>query len=869
MELLERDQHLALLEEHVRQAAAGNGRLVLVGGEAGVGKTSLVNAFCRTVADTSSVLRTSCDALSTPGPLGTLRDLAPALGLAVDQLSAEGEGRDRLFREALAAFAARPGTTVVIGEDAHWSDGASLELLRFLGRRIGDLRTLFVVTYRDDELGTSHPLRLVLGDLATAPTVHRITLSPLSKDAVQRLAEGSKRDPSALLRLTGGNPFLLTEALATPGLTVPSTVRDVVLARAARLSPEARSVLDVAAVIGSSIDVDLLLSVAGPVLDEADQCIDSGLLRATGDRLAFRHDLTHEAILAAIAPPRRRLLHARVLSALREAPETERDLARLAHHAEGAGNREAVLEFAVAAAEQAAALHAYREAAAQYARALRFADALPATDRASLLERLSLASFFNDQGEAAIAARLAALDIWRGQGDPLKEGENLRWLSHLYWLEGRGVEADMAATAALDVLEPLAPGRELAMAYSSLAQLRMLDHDLEGTLRWSNKAIVLAEQLGETETLIHALANVGSVRYYQGDDQGREELSRSLQLALAGGFLDHAARAQNNLAWMAMLAMRLAEADQQFATAVTYAIEHDLDTYHWYLLAGRAALRSLQGDWDAVELEMQQLLRQPMLSALARIAALTVLGHVHARRGNPEAAATLDEAMVLGDRNGKLLRVSPIRAARAEAALLAGDMASARAEARAVAERVFSRGNPWDRGKFVWLLWQSGDQDVPVDNLAEPYALLITDDFSGAAALWQDLGCPYEEACALAESDDPALVRRAIVTFEQLGAKPAIEHTIQRMRALGIRDLPVLRRGPRATTRANPAGLTQREVEVLAGVSAGLRNVEIAAQLYLTPKTVTHHLSAIYAKLGVTTRAEAVQAAIQLGIIAP
>jgi tetratricopeptide (TPR) repeat protein len=513
-------------------------------------------------------LRTSCDALSTPGPLGALRDLAPALGIAIDETTLEDDARDQLFREALAAFAARPEPTIVIGEDAHWSDGASLELLRFLCRRIGGLPVLFVVTYRDDEIGTSHPLRLVLGDLATAPTVYRLSLNPLSEVAVRRLAEGSGRDAAALYRLTGGNPFFLIEALGAAGESVPDSVGDAVLARAARLSPEARAVLDVAAVIGSTIDPDLLLRVAGPVLDEVDECIGVGLLLGTGDRLAFRHELTRDAILARIAPLRRRLLHARVLEALRETPETEHDLARLAHHAEAAGNREAVLQFALAAAEQAAALHAHREAAAQYARALRFADALPAAERAQLLERRSIACYLSDQGEEAIAARQAALDIWRMLGDPLKEGDSLRWISHLSWL---AEDSAATATAALEVLEPLGPSPELAMAYSNLAQLRMLDHDLEGTLRWGNQAIALAEELRETETLVHALNNVGSARSYAGDEQGDADLTRSLDLALATGLLDHAGRALANLGFTAMLNVRLAEADRRLDAAIAFA----------------------------------------------------------------------------------------------------------------------------------------------------------------------------------------------------------------------------------------------------------------------------------------------------------
>jgi DNA-binding CsgD family transcriptional regulator len=869
MELLERESHLEQLTEHLRQAAAGQGRVVFVGGEAGVGKTTLVDAFCRKVDGTAAVLRTSCDSLSTPGPLGPVRDLAPALGLLIDPHAHDGAARDRLFREVLAALVARPGPTVIVAEDAHWADGTTLELLRFLGRRIGGLPVLVVVTYRDDEIGADHPLRLVLGDLATAPAVYRVGVRPLSEVAVQRLAAGSGRDAATLYRLTGGNPFFVTEALATEGETVPATVGDAVLARAARLSPEARAVLDVAAVMGSTIDPNLLLSVAGPVLDEADECIDRGLLRGTDDSLAFSHDLARVAILATIAPLRRRLLHARVLAALRDTPEADHNLARLAHHAEAAGDRTAVLEFAIAAAEQAATLHAHREAAAQYARALRFGDALPATERARLLEGRSVACYLSDHGEEAISARQAALDIWRTLDDPLKEGESLRWLSRLYWYDGLGTEAEAVATAALEVLEPLGPGPGLAMAYSNLAQLRMLGDDLDETLLWGNRAIALAEQLGATETLVHALANVGTMRLNSGDDRGDEELKRSLRLAIDHGFLDHAGRALTNLAWGALRAMRLDEADRRLATAIAYTTGHDLDNYRWYLLATRAAVRVRRGEWDAAEAEVRQVLGQPVQSPARRVVALVALGRVSTRRGDPEANAPLDEALMLAERSGQLMRLEPVLVVRAEAALLNNDPTRARAELEAVRELVFTRGNRWQKGEIAWLLWQAGDHEVPTEGLAEPYALMIAGDFAAAAAAWHELGCPYEEACALVGSDDPTLVRRALAIFEALGARPALTQAMRRLQTLGVRDLPAVRRGPRESTRAHPAGLTRREAEVLGLVAAGLRNTEIAERLYLTPKTVSHHLSAIYAKLGVETRIEAAQAASQLGIVAP
>jgi len=404
------------------------------------------------------------------------------------------------------------------------------------------------------------------------------------------------------------------------------------------------------------------------------------------------------------------------------------------------------------------------------------------------------------------------------------------------------------------------------MAYSNLAQLRMLDHDLEGTLQWGNRAIALAEQLGETEILAHALANVGSAHRYAGDDQGVKELTRSLDLALDHELLDHSVRALNNLAWMTMLVMRLDEAERRFATGIAYAIEHELDTYHWYLLAGRATLRVRQGDWNAAELECRLLLRQPMLSSVTRMMALTTLGQVCARRGSHEAWTVLDEALALADRTGQLLGQGPVRAARAEAALLNGDQHRARAEARAVRDAVFTRGNHWHRGEFAWLLWQAGDRDVPTDNLAKPYALQIAGAFAAAAAAWHELGCPCEEASALPKSDDPAVVRRGAAIFEELGAQPALRHAIRRLRALGVRDPRPLRAEPRAATRASSHGLTARELEVLRLLAAGYSNREVGEKLFISPTTAARHVANIYSKLGVDSRVEATSYAHHHGL---
>ncbi len=326
MHLLERERHLEALDAWLREAAAGQGRLALVAGEAGVGKSALVARFSEAVAaeGRARILLGACDPLSTPRPLAPLQDIAYQAGGTLDRLLADDAPRDRLFQAFLTELTSGLTPTLAIVEDAHWADDATLDLLRYLGRRLEPLRALLVVTYRDDEVGAKHPLRLALGDLATSKTMRRLHVSPLSVESIQTLAAGSTLDPLSVHRFTGGNPFFATEILAADsgeGDGVPVTVRDAVLARASRLTSEARTALDAAAVIGSPIDADLLNGTAGTTVEAIEECLVSGMLVAvSGDGFAFRHDLARAAIYDAISAPRRRDLHRQVLATLRASP---------------------------------------------------------------------------------------------------------------------------------------------------------------------------------------------------------------------------------------------------------------------------------------------------------------------------------------------------------------------------------------------------------------------------------------------------------------------------------------------------------------------------------------------------------------------
>jgi DNA-binding CsgD family transcriptional regulator/tetratricopeptide (TPR) repeat protein len=852
LDLLERTRPREELARLAGEAASGRGRLVLVAGEAGVGKTTLVRHFTRALPAGVRLLSGACDALSLPRPLGPLVDVAPALGDAFARLLDLETPRARLFAALREVLAASPH--VLVFEDMHWADDATLDLLRYLGRRLDTTRSLLVATYRDDEVGPRHPLRVALGDLATSPAVRRLQLETLTPDAVGTLAAGSGLDAHELHRRTGGNPFFVTEVLAAGGSALPPTLRDAVLARAARLSPRARQALDAAAVLGQRFRPALLAEVEGVDDDTLEECLGSGNLVRDAGLVAFRHELSRDAILEALPPARGAELHRKALAARRRSSSHPDALATLAHHAEEAGDGEAVLELAPRAARRAAELRSHREAAAQYERAVRWAGALPPPARARLYELQSYECYLTSQIEEALRARRSALAIWREAGDVAKVGESHRWLSRLFWFLGRNADAERHAQESLAVLEAAGPGRQLAWAYTNMAQMHMLAARVPEAVDWGHRAIALAEQLGDREVLCHALINVGAARSHTGGGADALELERSLALALEMEREEDVARAYTNLSSSAVVSRRLPAAHRHLQAGLEYCVEHDLDSWRLCMMGWLAQCEFWEGRYAEAAGLAEEKLREPRLPVPSRIQALLVLGRVHTRRGLAQAAEMLDEAWALATGTGELQRVGPVGAARAEAAWLKGDLERARAAARPAFELAVARDSPWAIGELGFWLWRAGGLPDPPPRAAEPYALQMNGQAREAALRWRAIGAPYETALALADLDDEDALREAHDTFERLGALPMADRVGRALRARGVRDLA---RRPRASTRGNPSGLTTRELDVLRLVAEGLRNAQIAERLYVSAKTVDHHVSSLLAKLGARSRSEA------------
>jgi ATP/maltotriose-dependent transcriptional regulator MalT len=867
--LLERDEPAAVIADRLISAAAGRGALVLVGGEAGVGKSSLASAVAREAQERgTAVLVGACDALATPRPLGPFRDIAAAVGDSHLLEILDGAPlRHEVFVAYLELLAT--DTRLVVIEDLHWADEATLDLIRYLARRIGSTSSVLVGTYRNDELDEHHPLRALLGELSGAESLVRLSLHSLSAAAVASLAVGHDIDAADLYRRTGGNPFFVTEVLAAGGQELPEAVRDAVFARAARLSAGGRAVLEAAAVVPLHIELELLLAMCADSESDIDECQRRGMLVADGFRLRFRHELARSAIESDIPAARRAMLHRQVLAWLL-ARGDDRGLARVVHHAIAAGDTDAVLEFAPLAANRAAELGAHREAAAHLGAAVAASEGrLPIAELAGLLSRQALECNVSDQHAASLALYRRALAIWQEVGDARQAGDILQRLSRVLVTAGEGAEARQVADAAIAALELLPAGRELAMALSSRSQIAMRATEYDDVISYGERAVQLADELGEEAILIYGLINIGSSEFERdGGLAGRQRLEEAISRAKAAGEEDQFGRGMLNLGVVHLLHREYALARAAFDEGIAFSEERGRDALALMMRAERARLDLETGNLDAAATAATDCLRRTEAQD-TRVSSLTVLGRVRALRGDPGVWDVLDEAAEIAARQVELQYLGPVAVARLEASLLGSLPVDKAADAAAATLRLAQeRGTPWLTGELhVWLARAGHPVEVSTP-VAEPWRLELTGDNHAAAEAWRLIGCPCEGAMALAWAEggggEDDARRAAVEELQRLGAHQAATMAARRLRTDGVRGVP---RGARRETLSNPSRLTRRELEVVHLMADGLTNPEVAARLFVSVKTVEHHVGAVLSKLGARNRAAAVGEARRLGYV--
>ena len=855
--LLERDAELRRLRETLRGAGQGRGSVVLVSGEAGIGKTVLVRRFAREAAAQARVLVGACDDLVTPRTLGPFRDMARARDAAGTLAEAvePGAGREAVFGAVHQELAGRP--TVLVVEDVHWADDATLDVLRYLAWRIPELPCVLVLTYRD-ELGDDHPLRRVLGALPHRQ-VRRLGLRPLSVGAVEELAGGHGADAAAVLAVTAGNPFFVTEVLANPGVEVPATVRDAVLARLAGLSEPTQRALELLSTVPGQAERWLVERLLGDQLAALDEAERRGVLEADPGHVWFRHELARRAIERRLSSTARVACNRRVLAELARRPDVE--LSRLSHHAHQAGEPEAVVRHGLAAAREAAGAGAFHEALAHYELVLRWSGQLAAEQRAAVLEESVWVLYNLSRFDEAVARAGQVVRLAERIGEPARLGQALTTLSRMRYMVNDPAGSEEAVTRAVALLEPLSDQPRLARAYTYLAAILKLTDRLDEAIALARRSLELGERTGQRDVVAHSLNYLGYALLDLGDPGGAAHLRRSAEVARVASHYEYAQRAQTNLVEGLYRLGRFHELDQPLADGLAYAREYGFASHEYNLEAHRCMLLTLRGRWDEAEAGLRRLLAGDDPGVLASFG-LSALGRLLARKGDPAAGPLLERAWRTATRTNSVQPIALAGIARVESAWLAGDHRAAAELARVPLDRTAGRGAERYRGELLRYLARCGHPvDAPAGCPPE-FALGIEGDWAGAAALWRALGAPYEHALELASSGRRQELLEALTVLDRLGAVAAANLVRRDLRQMGVTHLP---RRPRPRTRANPAGLTDRQLEVLGLLADGLTNAEIADQLVVSVRTVDHHVAAILAKLNVGSRREAARAAPDLG----
>jgi DNA-binding CsgD family transcriptional regulator len=835
---------------------------VLVHGEAGIGKSSLVDALRARLPAEGRMFVGYCDDLATPRTLGPFRDLVGSVGAEFSRAVTDGGDRDRVLAALRAELDWAEHPTVLAIEDIHWADDATLDALRYLIRRIANLPAVLVLTYRDDESDRGHALYSLLGEASRSSHVRHLALRRLSPEAVRQISAGSPVAADNLFALTSGNPFFVEELLASAqGERVPRTIVDAVMARVRQLDAPVQDVLEQLAVVPSTLErwlVDALVP-DGPAgvaaLAAAEQ---GGLLTVSARRISFRHELTRRAIVSSVPSARLIALNQRVLGALVERGGS--DVSRIIHHAAQAGDEGTIVRYGPAAGRDAARAGAHREAAAHFGLVLENADRFAPQERAELLEQYAIECYTIGAAERkAVGAERQAVELNRTRGDLRALGSSLRWLSRMQWWAGDRGGAEQAGREAVEVLEQAGDTRLLALALSNQSQLCMLAHRPADSITYGERAVVLARQVNDAAIISHALTNIGTSQWNLGDLAGEHTLGEALRVALEAGDVEDACRAYVNTIWELLDWFRLDEAVSYLTPARELAEKAEFLGFLSYMHIEQARLDFWRGKWD----EAARLAEAgPAGHIPIRCTALTLLGRVAVRRGQPDAADLLEQARELAVTVGELQRTGPVAAARSEAAWLLGDRDAVLDIAGPVYEEAGQLGDQVHRAELGYWLAKAG-QRVQVEG-GHPYAIQAAGRWREAAALWEAAGCPYEHAAALAESPDPEHLLTALATLDDLGAKPLAAQVRSRLRALGVTRIP---RGPLDETRVNPAGLTTRQIDVVRLLGKGYTNAEIASELVVSVRTVDSHVAAVLGKLGAPSRREAAARAAELGVL--
>jgi len=850
--LLDRDVELALLDRLVDDLETSGGRVVLVRGEAAIGKSTLISAFLDAARSRAEVHIGGCDDLLIPQPLGPFWDMARSEPtLAVPLANGDRAGVLEVVLDLLTR-SLRP--TLIALEDIQWADEATLDAIKYLGRRITGTNGLLLLTYRDGDVDHDHPLRAVIGDIPPGNVV-RIPLDGLSLASVTALVAGSGLDPDEVMNATDGNPFLVIEMASAGGKELLPSLEDSVMARVLRLSPGAQDILKTLSVIPEPIPLPDALHLAGADESRLDEGERRGLLDLASGLVGFRHDLIRRAIESVLTGADRVRRHQLVLDELPE--ETHPGL--LIHCAVEAGDIDRLVDLAPRSARYAAATGSHVQAAEDFRQLGPYLDRLAPEALGPILDEWAREELFVDNVVRAVELAESAIDHYRRLGDVSGESGALARAAHYYENAGQSDKAEERARRSVEVLGDSASGPDLARALEANAYLQTMKGNVLAVPELVDRALRAGGSEVDERIVIRSLNHRGIVANIANYPDGRDSLDEAWRRAEASGQWYEESRALFNHAWAAAEARDLPIAMDYVQRAIDSAVRHELPTLESYAQAMAARILEFRGDWAGAEDLATDLLDR---MALSRMVALPVLGVLAARRGRPGAREQLTEAWDMALVADENQRLAPAAAALAEFAWLSGatDLPIDRFED--VMRSELAKGFRYTPGSIAFWLWRLGELASAPEGVAEPYRLAIEGRAREAAGVWEAKGVPYERGLALMEGDVAAQLE-AIEIFESLGATATAGKLRQGLREQGV-NAP---RGRSRSTRDHAAGLTARQAEVLDLLAGGLSNTEIADRLFVSLRTVENHVAAVLMKLDVASRGAAVEVARERGIL--
>lgn len=861
MTLIERDVFLIALQKHFNNVEGGKGHCILLSGEAGIGKSALIKAFCKEQSNNCCIFQGSCDDLFTPRTLAPLYDVLWQVNKQRWPVPPSHEERSVLFASFFQELSTKKQHFLIVFEDIHWADEGTLDFIKFFIRRIDQLPCLFILSYRDNEIYTNHLLRNVLGKLPS-DSFTKLILTPLSKPAVIEMAKLKDFNGEEVYSITGGNPFYVNEILASYSPGVPDNIKDSILSVYERQKESTKNAWQLWSVMPEGLEVDRVARIK--LKWDINHCFAIGVLIVQKDKVVFKHELYRRTIEESLTPFKRMEMNKMVLEFFLKVFEEKGEIERLLHYAKNANEKKLVVKYAPMAAKKATAIGAHKEASKLWHTVIEYAEDSDKFQLAAYYEAYARACYFSNQMSEAIKYSEKVLKIWKEVANLEKIGYNLCFLSHVCWFDGHGKYAEDYAIEALELYNDQPPSSLKAMSYSNMSRIKMLSDKPEACIYWGEKAIEMGKELQNERILSHALNNMGTVQmlFPQSEKKGEAMLNQSLEIALKNSYQEHAARAYSNLLSSAIRIKNYSLANRALEEGIRYCEEWNLHFRIAYLLALKARLNLDKGNWDEALNIADNLLKNEHQPDLIKMCVLIISSKIRMRKGE-DALMNLLEAKTLAFETKEPQRIISAIIALAEYEWLTSKTIIAKEDLNKIIQYFNHTTIYSEKNEFLFWMKKAGRQFVLQNKTTESYDFNFNIKASNGTAFSENAICPYEQALHMFTGNEKDK-RKALLIIQNLGATAVYEKLKQEMKNSGIKNIP---RGIRASTRSNAAFLTCREMDILHLLKEELHNKEIANKLYISAKTVDHHVSSIMFKLEVNSRSKAVTMALQIGIL--